>query len=200
MYKVFVNEKKLNLSKSPENGMKQVQFDGVHSIEMAIDFLENTSLNAINVYAENLDVLWKTFRNLFVEIEASGGIVYNTKNEILFIHRLGKWDLPKGKLEKGETIEENAIREVEEETGLENLILDRFISETFHIYVERDGQKILKKTNWFKMFYEGHKTPVPQTEEGIKKVSWMNEQEMTEQVLPKTFENIKLILEKVNNL
>lgn len=200
MYKVFVNEKKLSLTETPESDTKQIKFDGVHSMEMAIDFLENTGLQAINIYGQNLDEIWKQFQGLFKEIEASGGIVYNKNNEILFIHRLGKWDLPKGKLEKNESIEDNALREVEEETGLENLILDQFISETYHIYLERDGKKILKKTNWFKMFYHGTKEPVPQTEEGIKKAIWMNEKEIQQQVLPKTFENIKLILAEVKKL
>ncbi|WP_417429700.1 NUDIX hydrolase [Halpernia sp.] len=200
MYKVFVNEKRLSLTQTPELNVKHIKFDGSHSLEMAIEFLENTALNAANIYGENLNEIWEKFKSLFKEIEASGGVVYNKKNEILFIHRLGKWDLPKGKLEKGESIEENAIREVEEETGLKDLILDQFINQTFHVYVERNGEKILKKTNWFKMFYNGNETPVPQIEEGIKKVSWKNNDQIKSDVLPKTFNNIKLILEDVQKL
>ena len=200
MYKVFVNEKKLSLTQLPELKVKHIKFDGAHSLEMALDFLENTALEAVNIYGKPMEEVWVKFKSLFREIEASGGIVYNQKNEILFIHRLGKWDLPKGKLEKGESIEENALREVEEETGLKNLILDQFINQTYHVYTERNGKKILKKTNWFKMFYNGSETPVPQTEEGIKEASWKNKAEIKKEVLPKTFQNIRLILEDAQKL
>ena len=195
MYKVFVNEKKLSLTQLPELKVKHIKFDGAHSLEIALDFLENTALETVNIYGNQLDEIWEKFTNLFRQIEASGGIVYNQKNEILFIHRLGKWDLPKGKLEKNESIEENALREVEEETGLKGLILDQFINQTFHVYTERNGEKILKKTNWFKMFYNGSEIPIPQIEEGIKKVSWKNIEAIKRDVLTKTFQNIKLILE-----
>ena len=200
MYKVFVNEKKLSLTQLPELKVKHIEFDGTHSLEMALDFLENTALEAINIYGDQIDNIWDMFKNLFREIEASGGIVYNQKNEILFIHRLGKWDLPKGKLEKGESIAENALREVEEETGLNGLILDQFIDQTYHVYKERNGEKILKKTNWFKMFYKGNKIPVPQIDEGINEVSWKNSSAIKNDVLPKTFRNIKLILEEAQKL
>lgn len=200
MYKVFVNEKKLSLTQTPELNVKHIKFDGSHSLEMATEFLENTALKTVNIYGENLDEIWLHFKKLFREIEASGGIVYNPKNEILFIHRLGRWDLPKGKLEKGESIAENAIREVEEETGLTGLILDQFINQTYHVYTERNGEKILKKTNWFKMFYNGNETPMPQIEEGINEVSWKNTAQINQDVLPKTFQNIKLILQEVEKL
>ena len=200
MYKVFVNEKKLSLTQLPELKVKHIEFDGAHSLEMALDFLENTALEAVNIYGDQIDNIWDMFKNLFREIEASGGIVYNQKNEILFIHRLGKWDLPKGKLEKGESIAENALREVEEETGLNGLILDQFIDQTYHVYKERNGEKILKKTNWFKMFYKGNKIPVPQIDEGINEVSWKNSSAIKNDVLPKTFRNIKLILEEAQKL
>lgn len=200
MYKVFVNEKKLSLTETAQTDVKHIRFDGSNSLEMAIDLLEHTASPEVNIYGEDLNEIWQQFTNLFTEIEASGGIVFNKNNQILFIHRLGKWDLPKGKLEKGESISENALREVEEETGLQDLILDQPVSETYHVYVERNGTKVLKKTNWFRMFYEGDQTPTPQIEEGIKKVSWKSEAEIQEKVLPKTFENIKLILEEVKKL
>jgi hypothetical protein len=200
MYKVFVNEKKLSLTQLPEINVKHIEFDGSHSLEMAVDFLENTALEAVNIYGENLEEIWKSFKSLFHEIEASGGMVYDAENQILFIHRLGKWDLPKGKLEKDESIEENALREVEEETGLKGLCIDQFISQTYHIYTERNGKKILKKTNWFKMFYKGNETPIPQIEEGIKAVSWKDKIAIKKDVLPRTFKNIILILEDVQKL
>lgn len=194
MYKVFVNEKKLSISKYSEDVVKKLQYEGPATLEMAIDLLENTSCPELNIYGENLDVIWEDFSQLFRVIEAAGGVVSNQKEQILFIRRLGKWDLAKGKIEKGESLEQAALREIEEETGLKELILEKFLNTTFHIYTERNGEKILKATYWFQVIYVGDAEPIPQIEEGISEVSWKSEEEIINEVLPMTFENIKLIL------
>ena len=124
MYKVFVNEKKLSISKSVTNAERNIRFEDSTSLEIAVDLLENTSCTEINVYGENLKTIWQEFTSLFKVIEAAGGMVYNAENKILFIYRLGKWDLPKGKLEPNELLKAAAIREIEEETGLKELILE----------------------------------------------------------------------------
>ncbi len=131
---------------------------------------------------------------MFNVLGAAGGVVRNDKDEILFIRRLGKWDLPKGKIEKGEDREEAAVREVAEETGLEEVILEPFLNTTFHTYMERNGKKTLKKTFWYKMLYVGNEKPIPQIEEGILEVSWKNKEQIMKEVMPMTFKNIKLIL------
>ena len=202
MYKVFVNEKKLSISKSITNAEKNIIFEGTTSLEIALDLLENTSCQEINIYAEeeSLESVWQAFTSLFKVIEAAGGIVYNIDEKILFIHRLGKWDLPKGKLEPNEFLKAAAVREVEEETGLKELVLGRFVNNTFHVYREkRNGkdEKILKSTYWFSMQYVGSDTPKPQIEEGITEVSWKSKDEILAQVFPNTFQNIKLILQEV---
>ena len=194
MYKVFVNEKKLTLSKYPEDIEKKLRFEGFATLEIAVDLLQNTSCPEINVYGENIEEMWEDFTHMFKVIEAAGGVVTNQKEEILFIRRLGKWDLPKGKIEKGESLEQAALREIEEETGLKELILEEFLNNTFHLYTERNGDKILKTTYWFRAKYVGSETPVPQQEEGISEVSWKDEEAITNEVLPETFKNIKLIL------
>lgn len=197
MYKVFVNEKKLTLSKYPEDIEKKLRYEGFATLEIAVDLLQNTSCPELNVYSENLAELWEDFTHLFTVVESAGGIVSNQNNEILFISRLGRWDLPKGKIEKGESLEQAAVREVQEETGLEELILEDFINNTFHIYTERNGDRILKITYWFKMSYVGNKNPVPQTEEGITAVDWKSNHRIQQEVFPSTFHNIKLILDEV---
>ena len=194
MYKVFVNEKRLSFSNSPLQISKEIKYEGISSLEIAVDLLENTSTSEINIYNEDLPQLWEDFSKMFRIIEAAGGIVLNDKNEILFIKRLGKWDLPKGKLEKGESWDEAAVREIAEETGLENVEIEKFLATTYHIYTERNGEKILKTTHWFLMNDKGNGTPKPQTEEGISEVSWKNEEEIRENVLGKTFRNIELLL------
>lgn len=195
MYKVFVNEKRLTLSKYPENMEKNLRFEGFASLEIAVDLLENTSCPEMNVYGENIDEIWEDFTHMFKVIEAAGGIVKNQNGDLLFIRRLGKWDLPKGKVEEGESLEQAALREIEEETGLKELILEEFINNTFHIYTERNGEKILKTTYWFRINYLGDETPTPQIEEGISEVSWKNADAISTDVLPMTFNNIKLILD-----
>jgi len=200
MYKVFVNEKKLLLSKQSENLEKTLGYENVTSLEIALDLLENTSVKELNVYGENLDEIWAEFRKLFRIIEAAGGLVKNPEGEILFIKRLGKWDLPKGKMEQGESREESAVREIEEETGLAQVELVRFINTTYHIYVERNGDKVLKCTHWFEMNFSGEDTSKPQIEEGITEVAWKNNDQIENEVFPSTFKNIKLIVQEFRDL
>lgn len=196
MYKVFVNEKKLLLSKQSENLEKTLRYENVTSLEIALDLLENTSVKELNVFGENLDEIWTEFQKLFRIIEAAGGIVSNPEQDILFIRRLGKWDLPKGKMEKGESREESAVREIEEETGLKDVELKNFINTTYHIYVERNGEKILKCTHWFDMNFKGEDTSKPQIEEGITEVAWKNVSQIESEVFPNTFRNIELIIKE----
>ena len=113
MYKVFINEKRLLFSKSPQSIEKKILYDGSISLEIALDLLQNTSCQEINIYGENLEEIWEDFIHFFKIVEAAGGIVYNDQYEILFIKRLGRWDLPKGKVEKGESLDQAALREVE---------------------------------------------------------------------------------------
>lgn len=199
MYKVFVNEKKLLLSKQSENLEKTLGYENVTSLEIALDLLENTSVKELNVFGENIDQIWSEFQGLFRIIEAAGGIVNNPEGDILFIKRLGKWDLPKGKMEKGESREESAVREIEEETGLADVELISFINTTYHIYIERNGDKILKCTHWFEMNFAGEDTSKPQIEEGITEVAWKNTTQIEEEVFPSTFKNIKLIIKEFWN-
>ena len=199
MYKVFVNEKKLSITKYPEDVEKRFRYENVSTLEIALDLLQNTSCPEVNIYGNQLEEIWENFSQMFKVIEAAGGVVSNRDEKILFIRRLGKWDLAKGKIEKGESLEEAALREIEEETGLKELILEEFINSTFHIYTERNGEKILKKTYWFKVTYLGDSEPIPQIEEGISEVSWKNETEIILEVMPMTFKNIKLILNEFWN-
>ncbi len=141
MYKVFVNEKRLSISKSPIPIEKNLPYEETTTLEIAIDLLENTSTSEINIYGENLEQIWEELTGMLRVVEAAGGIVFNQENKILFIHRLGRWDLPKGKIEPEESLENAALRELEEETGLTELILEEFVNTTFHIYKEKKQGK-----------------------------------------------------------
>ena len=107
-------------------------------------------------------------------IIAGGGLVQNEAGEMLLMFRRGVWDMPKGKLDKGETIEQCAVREVEEETGLQQISLGKFIFTTYHDYFDKWTKKdVLKETHWFAMHVTGNQTLVPQAEEDIEEIVWV---------------------------
>ena len=131
------------------------------------------------IYHENLAELKEVFFKQFDIKVAGGGLVFNEKDEILMIFRRSKWDLPKGKLDPGETIEECALREVKEETGLKNVFLGKKLGVTFHTYTER-GTLILKESHWFKMKASGEEILQPQTEEDILEAKWVDKDGLEE--------------------
>src|SRR5690606_15422047 len=141
-------------SEKPAPEAKNLKFLNESQFDEALDMLKNNVATAVNIDTNNLEKLWNRFIRYYNYIEAAGGLVKNSENKILFIHRLGKWDLPKGKVEAGETTELAAVREVEEECGINDLKIIRFIIPTYHIYY--DTQLRLKATYWYEMVYEGN--------------------------------------------
>lgn len=116
-------------------------------------------------------------------IKAGGGLVRNGEGELLLIFRRGKWDLPKGKLDEGETIEACAIREVEEETGVKDLALGELISVTWHEYFDKWlGEEVIKETHWFKMDVAGVPALVPQKEEDITAIEWTKKSDLPQRM------------------
>ena len=127
-------------------------------------------------------------------ITAAGGLVLNDANELLMIFRRGKWDLPKGKLDAGETIEACALREVKEETGLQQIILVQPVGITWHEYFDKyTQQEVIKETHWFEMKADGNQKLVPQTEEDIEQIVWANP-ETIEKSLTNSYKNIVEII------
>lgn len=123
-------------------------------------------------------------------IIAAGGLVFNENNELLMILRRGYWDLPKGKLDKGETVEACAIREVEEETGLRNITMGKFITITLHEYFDTYlDEDVVKESHWYQMKVQGPQQLVPQTEEDIMMIKWIKRESLPE-YLNNTYPNI----------
>jgi ADP-ribose pyrophosphatase YjhB (NUDIX family) len=159
-----------------------------HDDAVFIDEFSNASVNAMIhemrldkvhagiFYHSDLEQLKKAFWKKFLLIKAGGGLVQNENDEVLFIFRRNKWDLPKGKLDNGETIEQCAVREVEEETGLTNIALKKLLLVTNHTYSE-NGKHILKETYWYKMKATSAQPLVPQEEEQITQLKWIRENE-----------------------
>lgn len=198
MYKVFINEKTIYLSDSiniitVETKVKKLKFEQGKTIREALNILNTKpEITGVLIYHDNLTELWEKFKANFKIIEAAGGLVKNNKRAALFIFRFGKWDLPKGKIEKGESIEKAAIREVEEECGITGPEIIRPITSTYHIY-ETGGDVILKKTYWFEMFCEESKELKPQEEEGITEVKWLDKKGI-DNALKNTYKSIKEVL------
>jgi 8-oxo-dGTP pyrophosphatase MutT (NUDIX family) len=141
---------------------------------------------------KDLEALKKEFFKHFTLVTAAGGLVENEQGEYLLIHRRGKWDLPKGKLDSGETIEQCAVREVEEETGLQQPQLQQLITVTYHTYKEF-GKHILKDSHWYKMNVTGQQVLVPQTEEDIHSLQWVKKTHL-HKYMNDTFPSIKDVL------
>ncbi|MFT3935386.1 MAG: NUDIX hydrolase [Chitinophagaceae bacterium] len=167
----------------------------VHTVKSMIHEMEQQKIHAGVFLHTDLDELKKAFWKKFTIIKAAGGLVTNKNNEILMIFRRGKWDLPKGKLDPGETLEECAVREVEEETGIKNIMLQEHLLTTYHTYHE-SGKFILKESYWYKMKIDGQQELIPQEAEQIAEARWVKK-EQTAELIKNTFPSVVDVLEKV---
>jgi len=132
------------------------------------------------------------------KIVAAGGLVVNEKNEILFIFRRQHWDLPKGKLDEGETIEACALREVQEETGLKKVEIVSFLCKTYHEYFDKwINEDVIKESWWYLMKSDSSEILIPQTEEDIEKIIWVNES-LIGFYLNSSYPSIKEVLNRYN--
>jgi 8-oxo-dGTP pyrophosphatase MutT (NUDIX family) len=162
------------------------------AIKSLLHEIKKDEFHAGVICNSDLDKLKKVFFKNFTLIEAAGGIVQNNKKELLFIYRLNKWDLPKGKMEKGESPAECALREVEEETGVTNLTIKKKAGETYHTY-DQFGKHFLKITHWFYMTCSDVQKLVPQTEEDIAEIKWVATKDIKAPIA-NTYPSIKDIL------
>jgi 8-oxo-dGTP pyrophosphatase MutT (NUDIX family) len=176
--KIYFNDRVISFGKE-ETQDSENQFINVYKnvneeniTEIIYDFLGNSLSQSTKIVTENFENLFDVIKKSFLYIEAAGGLI-EKENQFLFIHRLGKWDLPKGKLEKKESPEAAAIRECEEECGVNDLIIIKPLPSTFHIYNYKNAYA-LKQTYWFYMqtTYPGELKP--QLEENIDEVEWFN--------------------------
>jgi len=176
MYIIFINDNALILSGSKEilNGFENVEvkaYNDSSSIDEALFKLQTDSCKELFLVGSCLPSMWDDFCARFQLIEAAGGVVTNSKKQVLWIRRNDKWDLPKGKVEVGEQIQEAAVREVKEECGLTSIRLGVLLGVTYHIYSCKDVN-VLKKSFWFSMSCPAQQDLIPQLEEGITEVVW----------------------------
>jgi 8-oxo-dGTP pyrophosphatase MutT (NUDIX family) len=183
MYKIYINDIPFILSSDLSlnqhiPGDKQhivARYNGSPKIFLNYaDMLEKgRQLDSITIFSADFEQLWSDFQSNFKLIEAAGGCVFNTQQELLVIFRRGSWDLPKGKIDDGESPEAAAVREVEEETGIGEIVLGDFLGHTYHTYRDHKERRILKRTYWYKM-QTTQTELVPQTEEDIEIAEWVN--------------------------
>jgi 8-oxo-dGTP pyrophosphatase MutT (NUDIX family) len=195
MYKVFVNDKPLFLTNeiAKETDFQMFLLESI-DIKKVIIKMFNNKIKKCYLYYPDEEVILKKLKEKIPVQKAGGGFVYNKKGEVLFILRNGKWDLPKGGKEKGEKMSFTALREVEEETGVNQLVVTKKLQKTYHVF-KRNGVFKLKITQWYEMTTDFEGIPVGQAEEGIEKVAWLNSEQVQE-ALKNSYENIKLLFEE----
>jgi 8-oxo-dGTP pyrophosphatase MutT (NUDIX family) len=180
MYKIYINDTPIFLTNS--KAAKNLKRDSrnlvaLHrhrkSLFQYVDSLEkNHQFDSITIHSHDLEGLKDDFFSIYKIIPAAGGVIFNDKGQVLMIFRRGSWDLPKGKIEEDESIEEAALREVAEEVGLRDVEILEALPTTFHTYKNKKGKRCLKPSYWFKM--QSQSTDVIlQTEEEIEGSLWI---------------------------
>lgn len=171
----------------------EVKMLDIDNIVAKLEYVEKVVI----IYEDVLSCV-KEFEKQFVMLEAAGGVVRNSSADTLMIYRNKIWDLPKGKLEANEKIEQCAVREVIEECGIEQITLEKLRVKTMHIY-PLSGVWHFKTTWWYDMFSDFDKLFTPQIEEGIAEVRWIPVDEM-KSILLNTYSTIVSVIYSNNNL
>ncbi|MBU2527184.1 MAG: NUDIX domain-containing protein [Bacteroidetes bacterium] len=199
MYKVFINDMPIILTDKviKDDNFELFLLDEVDP-QYLIERVNKGNLKMAYLFHKDEKKLIKNFKKKIKTVVAAGGVVRNSKGEILFIYRNGKWDLPKGRKERSETKEAAAIRETTEETGVNNLKIVRPLDKTYHVF-KRNGVYRLKVTHWFEMQTNFEGKTRPELTEGIEKAVWFS-LDQAKEILPLAYANIRHLLENAQIL
>jgi 8-oxo-dGTP pyrophosphatase MutT (NUDIX family) len=202
MYKVFFNDREIVIAaRGNTPSFKEIAtVENLNSVEGVKNWFQDFAASNIKssiLLHPSPERFWNDlFLAVFTQIPAAGGVVIRDE-KLLFIFCKNKWDLPKGKIDRGETAQEAAIREVAEECGINGHQITKALQSTYHIfkspYEDTFGQWILKETFWFEMNYEGSQSGHPETGENITEIRWFAKNELDE-VLANTYENLKSVI------
>lgn len=201
---VVISRKETRSGTPPSSKLTIIQNPKLNLVPSLLDKLKEEAAHGYHFQMDHPSEMWNFLMENFDHWEAAGGLVINTAEEILLLFRRGKWDLPKGKMDPPETPEETALREVTEETGLQNIRIVRKLTDTWHSYphsfykdksieVERQGdpqKDILKQTHWYQMEFTGSELTIPQIEEDIIDIQWIKP-ENVEKYLKYSYPNLK---------
>ncbi|MEM6723812.1 MAG: NUDIX hydrolase [Bacteroidota bacterium] len=198
MYKIYINQTqfildsldhKAHYSQTKSNLVVQYRRKTKFLLQYIDSAEKSESFKQIVILFEDLDQLKTDFWDLYKLVPAAGGLVFNSNQEALFIFRRGFWDLPKGKVDPGETIEDAAVREVSEETGIQQIERGELLVVTHHTYKNRKDKRCLKPTYWYLM-HTNESDLIPQAEEDIESAEWMTIDHFLQQHQGDTFASI----------
>jgi ADP-ribose pyrophosphatase YjhB (NUDIX family) len=195
LYKIYFDERCVILSlEKQKKHHNTVVFKDKDMLKCLLENFETSNEPILFIVHTDIEELFKAVIACFKYVETAGGVVQNKDGKILIIRRFGKWDLPKGKIEKGESPQNAALREVVEECGLNRYpTITNYITQTFHTYRDRNGKFALKRTIWYAMNYDGDEQLTPQTIEHIEDAKWINRAELPEIQL-NTYNSIRDVL------
>ncbi|TDQ07078.1 NUDIX hydrolase [Pedobacter metabolipauper] len=194
-YRIYINDNTLFIGGSIPKQEKKIQQLETKDFDFQTFYKTISKESGASYMLMDLNpvFLFKKIKKSCELIKAAGGLVKSAKGNYLFIFRNKKWDLPKGKVEKGEKMKEAGLREVEEECGVKILTNDEKLCKTYHVYV-LNNKLVLKKTNWYSMTVKGEPKLIPQKEEGITKAVWLAKTDL-KPVLKNTYPSIMQVLE-----
>ncbi|RZK50228.1 MAG: NUDIX domain-containing protein [Pedobacter sp.] len=195
-YRIYINDSTLFITTMDDTAIENAQSVDLQNFDF-LTFYAKIKKGSPQVYELRCPKAKKMLKKIKKQchtIKAGGGLVYNTKGEILIIYRNQKWDLPKGKIEEGEKLKHTAVREVEEECGVKITTRNHLICKTFHVY-EHHHEVCLKQTNWYHMEVQTPTQLLPQTEEGIEKVEWVHPNDL-KHVINNTYPSILEVFKK----
>ncbi|MEZ4740683.1 MAG: NUDIX domain-containing protein [Flavobacteriales bacterium] len=191
-YDVYIGGKPLRFVEEDvterSDGHPVLEIASADALDAALSQLEGKACKGLQLRSSKGFDAWQAFQDRHRFVLAAGGLVVDEEGRLLTIKRLGVWDLPKGKVEKKEVVEDAAVREVQEECGLKKVQLVRPVTSTWHTY-ERKGRQELKRTDWFLMQASASEDLVPQSDEGIEEVRWIDRAELTA-VLENTYSSL----------
>ena len=193
MSQIFYKDKPIIIADniSDDKNIYNIKFKDF-KLNSALKELSNDNILSLRIIAKDTQKTFKKLLKLMPNIIAAGGKVVNSKNEILFIYRNKKWDLPKGKAERNENIAETALREVKEETGIKDISITKPLQVTYHIF-KKNKKYRLKITYWFEMMSSNVNQLVPQLDEGITRAEWISPSEI-ERIKTECYANIRLLI------
>jgi 8-oxo-dGTP pyrophosphatase MutT (NUDIX family) len=194
-YKIYYNDRVVILTSKITKSFEKneglfYKYQKKEELEEILDAFATFSHNQVlYILHEDADELLDMIKPSFTIVEAAGGAIRRKDGKLLAIFRRGKWDLPKGKVEKGEFYKQTALREVQEECGLNDIEVGKRLFDTYHTYNE-GSKKILKRTIWYEMLLTSNEKPVPQTEEDITEIKWFDYQDLGD-IMKNTYESLK---------
>lgn len=195
MYKVFIDQKPVVFIEKEELSTDFLveKAKNVTDMDALKLLLREASIDSpVFLTTKNPKKTFKAFFSDFKKIEAAGGIVQR-KKKFLVIKRKGLWDIPKGKIDKGEDAETACVREIMEECGIDGHSIVHPLCETYHC-MKWNGQPALKRTYWYMLAYDGLKETTPETKEDITEAKWMSREKLLD-IRKKTFGSINVVLD-----